>query len=218
MSNKIMITSGPTRGPVDAVRYISNKSSGKLGSKIAVEALKAGYEVTFVYGKGSITPDEKQLSVEESGRLTKIKVATVPDVLDAVEKEIKPGKYKAVIHLMAVLDYVPEEYRDEKLRSGKDEWTIKLVKTPKVIHSIRELDPELFLVSFKLEYKKTKDELINTAYSSLQKYSSNLCVVNDLKLIENGRHIAYFVNEKGEETGSAEGKDTIAKAVVQSIG
>jgi len=85
-SKNILITSGPTRGYIDAVRYISNKSTGKLGAAIAIEALKRNACVTFVYGTGSSTPDitEKQ----SEGKIASIK-DTLTITLRKMPKVIK---------------------------------------------------------------------------------------------------------------------------------
>ncbi len=170
----ILITSGPTRGIIDAVRYISNRSSGRLGSMIADEALRQGARVTFIRGPGSVKP------TAESNTLRIIDVETVGDVIAAVEDVLTSDPADAIIHLMAVLDYAPAETLAEKTPSGRDEWAIKLVKTPKVIKLIRRMAPDAFLVSFKLEVNCTEEELIRIAHESLQRNGSQLVVANDL--------------------------------------
>ena len=69
IGKRILITSGPTRGPIDAVRYITNKSTGRLGVLMAAEALHRGASVTFVYGRGSLVPDDGLLGEEALSRL-----------------------------------------------------------------------------------------------------------------------------------------------------
>ncbi|GAH24748.1 unnamed protein product [marine sediment metagenome] len=76
---KILITSGPTRGPIDAMRYITNKSTGRLGTEIAKEALNQGARVTFIYGKGSIVPDIKDVGENLYLNLKLIEIITVSD-------------------------------------------------------------------------------------------------------------------------------------------
>jgi len=147
-----------------------------LGVLIVEEALKRGAHVTFIYGKESQTPHSPQ----EAERLRLVEVETVDDLIRAVREEMGLTKYEAIVHAMAVLDYVPESYISEKTPSGKEEWWIKLVKTPKVIKIIRELAPEAFLVGFKLEYNRSKEELIRIAHRSLLDNKANLVLANDL--------------------------------------
>ncbi|GAH03307.1 unnamed protein product, partial [marine sediment metagenome] len=62
-----------------------------------------------------------------------IEIITVSDLIKSINQELKDGTYDVVIHSMAVLDYVPDKYISDKVASGKDEWIIRLIKTPKVI-------------------------------------------------------------------------------------
>ncbi len=211
---KILLTSGPTRGPIDAVRYITNKSTGKLGALIAEETLLNGGDVTFIYGKDSQLPDHTKLGSRAFSRLTTVEVETVDDLLGVVKREVGSRSYDAMIHAMAVLDYVPGNFRNEKTPSGMDRLTINLVKTPKIIGMIKNLDPNILLIGFKLEYDKTKGELIRVASESLMRNSANLVVANDLKKIERGKHTVYVINPQGKIEGTFNGKENIARGLI----
>jgi phosphopantothenoylcysteine synthetase/decarboxylase len=213
MKKRVLITSGPTRGPIDAIRYIANKSTGQLGALIAEEALKRGADVTFIYGKDSQTPRPSQ----DAERLRLVEVETVNDLIGAVREELGQAKYGAIIHAMAVLDYVPETYTSEKTPSGKDEWWIKLVRTPKVIRMMRDLAPEATLIGFKLEYRCSKEELIGRAHQSLMDNKADLVLANDLADIERGEHIGYLVGPRGQVVTEAKGKEEIARKVVEAL-
>lgn len=214
---KILITSGPTRGPIDEMRYITNKSTGRLGTEIAKEALNQGARVTFIYGKGSIVPDIKDVGENLYLNLKLIEIITVSDLIKSINQELKDGTYDVVIHSMAVLDYVPDKYISDKVASGKDEWIIRLIKTPKVIKMIKEIAPDIFLVGFKLEFNKTKEELIKITHEVLIKSNSDLMVANDLKDLEKERHVAYFVDKNGKVIDVKKGKKNIAKKLVKFI-
>ncbi|MGB3345899.1 MAG: phosphopantothenoylcysteine decarboxylase [Candidatus Humimicrobiia bacterium] len=214
---KILITSGSTRGPIDAMRYITNKSTGRLGTEIAKEALNQGARVTFIYGKGSIVPDIKDVGENLYLNLKLIEIITVSDLIKSINQELKYGTYDVVIHSMAVLDYVPDKYISDKVASGKDEWIIRLIKTPKVIKMIKEIAPDIFLVGFKLEFNKTKEELIKITHEVLIKSNSDLMVANDLKDLEKERHVAYFVDKNGKVIDVKKGKKNIAKKLVKFI-
>lgn len=93
----------------------------------------------------------------------------------------------------------------------KEEWLVKLVKTPKVINIIRITWPEAFLVGFKLEVNRTKDEIIKIARRFLTKSKANLIVANDYKYISRNRHIAYMVTGDRKISKPLKGKKAIAK-------
>lgn len=214
---RVLITSGPTRGYIDAVRYISPRSTGALGSLIGIEALKRGAEVVFVYGKNSLTPEAHGLSKTELARLSQIEVDTVEDLVVILKSELSEKTYDVVIQSMAVLDYVPQETLKEKVPSGRDEWLIELVRTPKVIGMVKEIAPEVFLVGFKLEVGRSKDELVRKAHQSLTQYKADLFVANDLRQIQKGEHIGYIVDPQGEVVAEGKGKEKIAQELVRTI-
>ena len=157
---RLLITSGPTRADVDAVRYISNRSTGRLGACIATEALRRGAHVALVAGPGSAAPQGPQLSADERGRLRVVPIVTVPDLLAALEGELRASAPPpdAVLHAMAVLDYVPEQASARKTPSGREAWHIRLIPTPKVIRRIKEWAPgtgaEEYIVSATIQAVK----------------------------------------------------------------
>lgn len=211
---KILVTSGPTRGPIDAVRYVTNRSSGRLGALIAQEALQEGAEVTFIYGRDSISP---AVAAKDAMRLRLIAVETVADLIAAVKEAMWNEKFDAIIHSMAVLDFEPEKTILEKVPSDREEWVVKLVRTPKVIKLIRELAPDAVLVGFKLEVGSTPEELVKVAYRSLRDNRADFVLANDLTDIEQGRHTGYLVNPQGEVEKVMVGKQEIAKGLVASV-
>lgn len=214
---EILITSGPTRGPIDAVRYITNKSTGRLGAVMASEALRRGASVTFVYGKGSLVPDEEILGEEAWSRVMLREVETVDDLLEVMEEELERQPYDAVLHSMAVLDYVPESYQDAKTPSGQDEWVVTLVRAPKVIKIIKQLQPTSLLISFKLEAGKSQDELVEAAHRSLLSNRADLVLANDLRDVEQGHHLGYLVGPAGQVEAMAEGKEEIARLLLDAV-
>jgi phosphopantothenoylcysteine synthetase/decarboxylase len=214
---RILITSGPTRGPIDAVRYITNKSTGRLGVLMAEEALSRGAAVTFVYGKGSLAPGASLVGSEAWSRLRLVEIETVDQLAEVIRRELGAQRYDAVLHSMAVLDYVPETYAEDKRPSGREQWSIKLVQTPKVIKVIKELQPTTLLISFKLEVGKSQDELVAAAHHSLVSNRSDLVLANDLREIEQGCHVGYLVNQNGDIEAMAEGKEEIARLLLDAV-
>jgi len=209
---KLLITSGPTHASIDAVRYLSNRSSGRLGSRIAVEALALGARVTMVVGPDSATPPREDLSEDEWARLHVIPVETVTDLLRTLEEELtRRERYDAVLHAMAVLDYVPEHEEKQKVRSGKDTWSLKLVRTPKIIQQIKVWSPRMFLVGFKLEVDKPEARLREIGAASLRENRADLVVANDLSQIRDERHPALIIGSDGNVLNRPQTKSEIAR-------
>lgn len=211
---KVLVTSGPTRGPIDALRYVSNRSSGRLGALIAQETLQAGAEVTFIYGRDSLLP---RASSGDASRLRTFAVETVADLSSAVQEELGRSQFDAVIHAMAVLDYEPEQVSMEKVPSLSEEWWIKLVRTPKVIKLIRQWAPETILVGFKLEVGKNKAQLVRIAHQSLLENGADFVLANDLRDIEAGQHTGYLVDKQGKVVSTMVGKEEIARGLIAHL-
>jgi len=210
---RILVTSGPTRAALDAVRFLTNKSTGRLGSLIAEAALEAGAEVTFVYGRGSAIPAVRG---GRADRLRLLPIDTVEDLIVIFEHELRRG-YDAVVHAMAVLDFAPAQVRREKIASSLDDWVIHLVPTPKAAALVRRLAPSTFFIGFKLEVGKPRAELVGIAADWARRNRADLVVANDMRDIERGTHIGYLVNADGDVEQVAEGKETIARALVERL-
>lgn len=213
----VLITAGSTRGYLDAVRYITNTSTGRLGSEIAFEAMGRGAVVTYVYGADSLFPVIHGRSDLKASQLKLIKIETNNDLMKVLQEKLKNRKFDAIIHAMAVADYVPARAKQSKTSSQKKEWLVKLVKTPKVINTIRDSWPEALLVGFKLEVNRTKDEIIRIARRFLAKSKSNLIVANDYKYISRNRHIAYMVTGDRKIPKPLKGKKAIARNIISYL-
>jgi phosphopantothenoylcysteine synthetase/decarboxylase len=212
-SKRFLITSGPTRSPLDAVRYITNKATGRLGSLIAEEVIRRGAQVTFVYGRGSQTP---VLRGPRINHLQLLPIETVDDLITVFKQEL-PRRYDALLHPMAVLDFQPDSARSYKTGSNVEEWIVRLVPTPKAIKLVKELAPDTFLVGFKLEIGKSPEELRRVALDFLQRNRCDLVIANDLKEIEGGQHTGYFVAPGGTVARVAVGKEAIARALAEYL-
>jgi phosphopantothenate---cysteine ligase (CTP) len=211
---RILVTSGPTRAPLDAVRFLTNKSTGRLGSLIAEAALESGADVTFVYGRGSAVPAVRG---GRPDRLRLLPINTVEDLVAIFRHEL-PSGYDALIHLMAVLDFAPAEVTEEKMASSMSEWVIRLVPTPKAAALVRALAPRTFFAGFKLEVGKEPADLIAIAQDWARHNRADLVVANDMRDIERGKHIGYLVSASGDVEAVAEGKEAIARALVDLLG
>ena len=168
---RILITAGPTRAYLDAFRYITNPSSGKMGIAIAKNAIARGAKVTLVYGPGTAIPP---LGTDV------FPIKTTEEMLDCVINRLKNEKHDAVILSAAAADYGPTSKKMEKTPSGKKEWTIKMKPLPKIIEQVKKVDPSVFLVGFKAEYNISNDELIDRAYERMIEAGVDLIVANDV--------------------------------------
>ena len=210
---RLLITSGPTRTPLDAVRYITNKATGRLGALIAEEVIRRGALVTFIYGRGSQTP---VLRGPRLDHLQLVPIETVDDLISVFKQEL-PKRYDALIHPMAVLDFQPDTVRPYKTGSQVEEWVVRLVPTPKAVKLVKDLAPDTFLVGFKLEIGKSIEELRQIAFDFLTRNRCDLVIANDLQEIEGGRHTGYFITPDGKVKESAVGKEAIARALAEYL-
>ncbi len=169
---KVLITAGPTREAIDTVRFISNKSSGKMGIELAKEAAARGADVLLIAG-------ECRAKIPEYIKTTH--VVSIDDFIKAVKEEISYGSYDFFISAAAISDYKPIDCIDGKISSDNvEEIQLNMKLTPKIIDVARKKDYNLFIVAFKAESNLSRSELINRAYSRLTKSEVNLIVANDI--------------------------------------
>jgi phosphopantothenoylcysteine decarboxylase/phosphopantothenate--cysteine ligase len=171
VGKRILVTGGPTRAYLDAFRYITNPSSGKMGVAIAQNALDRGAEVTLVYGPGSAKPP---MGVKV------VPILGTDDMLVAVQNELSEKRYHSAILSAAAADYGAPDRDMEKTPSGKNEWVITLKPLPKVIENVKKVDADVYLVGFKAEYDLTDEELIQRSHKRMIEAGMDLIVANDV--------------------------------------
>ena len=165
---RVLITAGPTREPIDPVRYISNRSSGKMGHAVAIAALRRGAEVVLVSGPTPLTPP---------AGATYVAVQTAEDMREAVLQHL--GRATIVIKAAAVADYRVKRPSATKLKSRKDEdLTLELTPNPDILRELASRKGGAFLVGFAAE---TNDVRANAA-AKLQAKGVDLLVANDVSV------------------------------------
>jgi phosphopantothenoylcysteine decarboxylase/phosphopantothenate--cysteine ligase len=165
---RVLVTSGPTREPIDPVRYISNRSSGKMGHAVATAALRRGAEVILISGPTALTPPAGAVYVP---------VQTAEDMREAALQHL--GRATIVIKAAAVADYRVKQPSPNKIRSRKDEdLTLPLVPNPDILRELAARKGEAFLVGFAAE---THDVRANAA-AKLRAKGVDLLVVNDVSV------------------------------------
>lgn len=168
---RVLVTAGPTREYIDAFRFISNPSSGKMGIAVAEEAVKRGANVTLILGP---TPERPSANIKVQ------RIESLKEMLNAVSSELESGDYDIVILAAAGSDFAPTERPMEKISSSIPELTIHLRPLPKIIEQVKKIDPGVFLVGFKAEYNVSDDMLIERAYKRLREADMDLIVANDV--------------------------------------
>lgn len=163
---KILVTAGPTHEPIDPVRFIGNRSSGKMGFAIATAAAQRGAEVTLVSGPVSLhTPrNTRRVDVETAAEMERAVESAYPDA-------------DAVIMSAAVADFAPAQSRDRKIKretSSGDTMQLDLVKNPDILKILGEKKTRQVLVGFALE---THDELQH-AQKKLKSKNLDMIVMN----------------------------------------
>ncbi|WP_020483392.1 bifunctional phosphopantothenoylcysteine decarboxylase/phosphopantothenate--cysteine ligase CoaBC [Methylomonas sp. MK1] len=167
----IVISAGPTREPLDPVRYLTNRSSGKMGYALAGAALSAGASVTLVSGPVN-------LSVPAGVKL--IPVETALQMYDAVMVHCRMADI--YIGAAAVADYRPQQLADGKIKKDGDTSNIALVKNPDIIAAVAGLQPKPLVVGFAAE----TDDLENYAKHKLQSKNLDLIAANWVGQAEGG--------------------------------
>lgn len=141
----VLITAGPTREPLDPVRFISNRSSGKMGYALVRAAMNAGARVTLVSGPVNLhAPSEVKL----------VKVETAEQMYQAVMASI--SDCDIYIGAAAVADYRPVAVQDSKIKKQYDSSTIELQKTPDIVAAVASRHPKPFTVGFAAETNDLK--------------------------------------------------------------
>ena len=184
----ILVTAGPTVEPLDPVRYISNRSSGKMGYAIARAALRRGAEVTLISGPSSLRPP---------GGASFISVEKASEMEAAVFKHLK--KSTAVIMAAAVSDYSPSDTAKVKLKKT-EAISLKLRKNTDILMKIGEKKGKRVIVGFAAESGKD----IKSAKTKLRGKNLDLIVLNDISQKGAGfdvdTNVVALIDRKGRIT------------------
>ena len=164
---RVLVTAGPTREPLDPVRYLTNRSSGKMGYAIAEAARRRGAQVTLVSGPTTVTPP---------AGVTLTRVNTAQEMHAAVLRAA--SEHQILIKAAAVADFAPVEVAERKIkkRDDADTLTITLRKNPDILADVARLSPRPFVVAFAAE----TDMVEQNARIKLQKKGADLIVANDV--------------------------------------
>ena len=188
---RVLVTAGPTREALDPVRYITNRSSGKMGYAIAEAARDRGADVTLVTGPVSLAKPRGVACVQ---------IVTTQDLYD--EMTTRCGDMDIVIQAAAPADFAPEKVSEQKIKKQSGgKLTLTLAQTPDVASAVGGMKkPGQILVGFAAETEKVKEN----AAEKLKKKNLDMIVANDVT--EKGAgfdvdtNVVTFITKDGQET------------------
>ncbi|GKU24811.1 bifunctional phosphopantothenoylcysteine decarboxylase/phosphopantothenate--cysteine ligase CoaBC [Clostridium folliculivorans] len=187
VGKKVLVTAGPTVSDIDPVRFISNRSSGKMGFAIAEEARDRGAEVVLVAGPSNI-PDPFGMKI--------VRVRTNEQMMKAVLEDFDSSDI--VIKSAAVADYKPKEYHDKKIKKTEGDLSIDFVRDNDILKTLGERKKNQVLVGFAAE----SNDLIENADAKLKRKNLDYIVANDISKSDTGfasdDNLVTIISSKGE--------------------
>ena len=188
---RVLVTAGGTREPIDAVRFLTNRSSGKMGIAIAEECYLRGANVTLLRSRTSVQPRYP---------LNEYLFDTADDLEQFVEKHIRQADI--CFHVAAVSDFsvqaTPIKFSSQRSHA------LTLLPRPKIIDTIKKQNPKVFLVSFKAEAGLMDDGLVDAAKKKLKESQSDVVVANHIDRPNQGFGVdtneVFIVTKQGAVT------------------
>jgi phosphopantothenoylcysteine decarboxylase/phosphopantothenate--cysteine ligase len=167
---RFLITAGPTREPIDPVRYISNRSSGKMGYAIAEAAIEAGHEVVLISGP---------VDVARPRGAAVIPVSTSDQMFEAVHRQVR--NCDILVMCAAVADYKPAKVSKNKIKKRGDNISLELVPTRDILAALPKDRPYL-VVGFAAETENVE----TNAQKKLREKNCDIVVANDVSRADSG--------------------------------
>jgi phosphopantothenoylcysteine decarboxylase/phosphopantothenate--cysteine ligase len=206
---KIMVTSGPTFEPIDPVRFIGNRSSGKMGMSVAIELANRGASVTFISGPVNTLPKHSNVNV--------VKVSTAKEMFDAAVNSF--STQDAAILAAAVADFAPKKASDNKIKRKENTLTLELEPTQDIAKELgKRKSSSQKLIGFALE---TENEIEN-AKRKLESKNLDLIVLNSTNDQGAGFEVdtnkVTIIHRSGVQTPfELKSKQEVAKDIVNQL-
>ena len=204
----VLITAGPTQEPIDPVRFITNRSSGKMGYSLAHAAIEQGAQVTLISGP---------VNIEPPSNCNVIAINTAKEMSDAVKHHIK--KMDVYIGTAAVSDYSPAEVKDSKIKKAGDNSSmiLELKENEDILKFVSELEDRPYVVGFAAE----TDKLIENAENKLKHKKLDLIVANDVsdKSIgfDSEENEVTLITKEEKQLLKKQNKKKISKKIIEFI-
>lgn len=200
----LLVSAGGTREPIDSVRFIGNRSSGKMGLAIAREAVRMGADVTVVAAN---------LEAREPGTRW-ISVETVEELRQTIVEEA--SRADALVMAAAVSDFTPTNRSETKMRRGEG-LSLELTATADVLKAVRSENPDLFMVGF----AATHGDPVPDAREKLSSKGVNMVVGNDISQQGIGfgseENEVHVVREEGERFVPKTSKQEVARVILDEL-
>ncbi len=205
IGEKVIVTAGPTREYLDPVRFLSNRSSGKMGYAIARAALRRGAEVILISGPSALRQPQgiKFISVE-----------TAAEMFDAVNLELPSST--VLVMSAAVSDFMPAEKREKKIEKH-EELLLRLLQTHDILAEIGKRDDRPFTIGFAAETGGN----IERAKRKLQEKNINMIIWNDVTKAGSGFDVdtnsVVILDREREMSLPLLSKDSVAEAILNRL-
>ena len=205
---KIMVTAGPTIESIDPMRYITNRSSGKMGYSIANEAIKRGADVTLISGPTNLTPPQNLKKL--------IKIESAEDMYKAVINNLNEND--VIIKSAAVADYKPKNYSEQKIKKSDDDLIIELDRNKDIAYEIGKIKNNKILIGFAAE----TNDILDNAMKKIKKKNLDFIVANDLTKEGAGfgsdTNIVKIIDKEGNITDYPKmKKEEVANVILDKI-
>ncbi|MGH8426438.1 MAG: bifunctional phosphopantothenoylcysteine decarboxylase/phosphopantothenate--cysteine ligase CoaBC [Gammaproteobacteria bacterium] len=202
---RVLVTAGPTEEPIDPVRFVGNRSSGKMGYAVAQAAVEAGAEVTLVSGPTALTPPRGCKTLQ---------VRTAAEMGEAVRA--RTPQSDVFIAVAAVADYAPAKAAGEKIKKTGETLTLELVRTPDILAEVAAGKPRPFCVGFAAE----TENLIENARTKLKAKKLDLICANrvgDTHAFGREDNALVAISAKGETDLGSGPKHLLAERLIALI-
>ena len=205
---KILITAGPTQEPIDPVRFITNRSSGKMGYSLVEAALESGANVTLISGP---------VNIEPPSNCNFVSIKTAEEMYDAVMHHI--SGMDVYIGTAAVSDYSPAKASDSKIKKdgSNSPMVLELKENQDILKSVSELEQRPYVVGFAAE----TNDLIKNAEKKLSNKNLDLIIANDVSNKDIGfdsdDNEVTLITEKEKHLIERQNKRKVSKKIIDFI-
>jgi phosphopantothenoylcysteine decarboxylase/phosphopantothenate--cysteine ligase len=204
---RVVVSAGGTREPIDLVRFVGNRSSGRMGVAVAAEAKRRGAEVTLVYANGTVPVP------------TGIEIVPAPTAADVGREILARGDADVVVMAAAVSDYTPGKPEEGKRPKDREPWTITLEPTDDVLAELgRRKHNGQILVGFAAEGGESG---LERAKAKLANKNGNLFVYNDVSQpgvgFESEDNELVLLSSRGEKKIGRRSKEECAVAILDEV-
>lgn len=209
VGKKLLITAGPTEEPIDAVRFISNRSTGRMGYLLASSAHREGAIVTLISGPTHLSPPQ--------GIKEYISVRTALEMREEVLKKV--GDCDALIMAAAPSDYRPRHYSIKKIKGKEKAASIELFPNPDILKDVRGKKKKGAVV---IGFAAETDNLINNAHKKLREKSLDFIIANRIDVNGAGfgtvpTEVKVITKEK-IETLDGVSKEDLSHFILKKVG